>query len=55
MRNGAVTDPGSRDERVQGVRAVFADIAGDDRLEATAVQTVGAKGWDGFTIVRRAH
>lgn len=37
VRNGAVTDPASRDERVLGVRAVLADIAGDDRLEATAL------------------
>ena len=55
VRNGAVTDPASRDERVLGVRAVLADIAGDDRLEATALQTVGAEGWDGFTVVRRVR
>jgi predicted O-methyltransferase YrrM len=53
VRNGAVTDPGSTDERVRGVRAVLADIAGDPRLEATALQTVGAKGWDGFVVIRR--
>lgn len=29
------------------------DIAGDPRLEATALQTVGSKGWDGLTILRR--
>jgi predicted O-methyltransferase YrrM len=55
VRNGAVTDPDSPDERVQGVRTVLADIAKDDRLEATALQTVGFKGWDGFTIIRRAR
>jgi predicted O-methyltransferase YrrM len=53
VRDGAVTDAGSRDERVQGVRAVLADIARDPRLEAAALQTVGVKGWDGFTIIRR--
>ncbi|MFF4584058.1 O-methyltransferase [Streptomyces sp. NPDC001388] len=53
VRDGAVVDAGSSDERVQGVRAVLADIAGDARLEATALQTVGSKGWDGFTVVRR--
>lgn len=53
VRNGAVTDPASPDPRVQGVRTVLADIAADDRLEATAVQTVGSKGWDGFTLIRR--
>ncbi|MFJ9697028.1 O-methyltransferase [Kitasatospora sp. NPDC101183] len=55
VRNGAVTDPASEDERVQGVRAVLADIAADARLDATSLQTVGSKGWDGFTIVRRAR
>ncbi|WP_316519966.1 O-methyltransferase [Kitasatospora brasiliensis] len=55
VRNGAVTDPDSPDDRVQGVRTVLADIAQDARLEATALQTVGSKGWDGFTIIRRAH
>ncbi|MFD9686085.1 O-methyltransferase [Kitasatospora sp. NPDC059088] len=55
VRNGAVTDPDSVDDRVRGVRTVLADIAADDRLEATALQTVGAKGWDGFTVVRRVR
>ncbi|TYB38798.1 O-methyltransferase [Actinomadura chibensis] len=53
VRNGAVTDPSSSDARVQGVRAVVADIASDPRLDATTLQTVGIKGWDGFTLIRR--
>ncbi|MGI8666675.1 MAG: O-methyltransferase [Jatrophihabitans sp.] len=53
VRNGAVIDPASADDRVRGVRAVLADIAADHRLEATALQTVGSKGWDGFAIARR--
>jgi predicted O-methyltransferase YrrM len=55
VRGGAVIDPGSPDARVQGVRAVLADIAENPRLEATALQTVGLKGWDGFTIARRTR
>lgn len=55
VRNGAVTDPDSDDDRVRGVRQVLADIARDPRLEATALQTVGAKGWDGITILRRTR
>lgn len=55
VRDGAVIDPDSPDARVRGVRAVIERIAGDPRLEATAVQTVGVKGWDGFTIVRRTR
>lgn len=53
VRNGAVIDAQSQDERVRGVRQVLQDIARDPRLEATALQTVGSKGWDGLTIVRR--
>ncbi|GLY97593.1 class I SAM-dependent methyltransferase [Actinoplanes sp. NBRC 103695] len=52
VRNGAVADPDSTDERVRGVRAVHDMIAADPRLEATALQTVGSKGWDGFTLIR---
>jgi predicted O-methyltransferase YrrM len=54
VRNGAVIDPESQDDRVRGVRTVLDDIAKDPRLEATSLQTVGSKGWDGFTIIRRA-
>jgi predicted O-methyltransferase YrrM len=53
VRNGAVLDPDSEDQRVVGVRTVLENIAMDSRLEATALQTVGSKGWDGLTIVRR--
>jgi predicted O-methyltransferase YrrM len=53
VRNGAVTDSESTDDRVRGVRTVLAEIVDDARPEATAIQTVGCKGWDGFTIVRR--
>ena len=50
VRDGAVVDADSRDDRVQGVRAFFDRLAADPRLDATALQTVGAKGWDGFAI-----
>jgi len=55
VRNGSVTDPDSRDPQVQGVRAVLAAVAADDRLDATALQTVGSKGWDGFAVIRRSR
>jgi predicted O-methyltransferase YrrM len=50
IRDGAVVDKNSRDENVRGARAAFAFIGSDDRLEGTAIQTVGAKGYDGFAI-----
>jgi predicted O-methyltransferase YrrM len=50
VRAGAVVDPASGDPSVEGVRR-FLDIVGaDPRLDATAIQTVGAKGWDGFVL-----
>lgn len=50
VRDGALVDPDSEDDRVQGVRRFFDLIAADPRLEATALQTVGSKGWDGFAL-----
>jgi predicted O-methyltransferase YrrM len=52
VRSGRVADAASRDASVQGVRRFNAAVAADARLAATAVQTVGVKGYDGFTILR---
>ena len=53
VRNGAVIEPDSDDPRVQGVRAVVDAIATNPELNATALQTVGIKGWDGLILARR--
>ncbi len=50
VRNGEVCNAASRDAAVQGVREFIAMIGRDPRLTATALQTVGVKGWDGFTL-----
>lgn len=50
VRGGAVTDAASTDPSVLGVRRFFAQLANDPRLDATAIQTVGSKGYDGFAI-----
>ncbi|NUS09506.1 MAG: O-methyltransferase [Nonomuraea sp.] len=50
VRDGAVTDPADADPRVQGVRRFTELIAEHPRLTATTIQTVGAKGYDGFTL-----
>ncbi|MFE4974239.1 O-methyltransferase [Kitasatospora sp. NPDC056651] len=52
VRGGAVADPDSTDPAVLGTRAVHELIAAEPRVSATAVQTVGSKGYDGFTLVR---
>jgi predicted O-methyltransferase YrrM len=50
VRNGAVTDSSSTDPNVQGVRRFLQLISSEPRLSATALQTVGSKGYDGFAI-----
>jgi predicted O-methyltransferase YrrM len=50
VRDGAVVDEASGDPRVQGVRRFNALLAGEPRVSATVVQTVGSKGYDGFAI-----
>jgi len=53
VRKGAVIDADSSDPNVQGVRRFHEILAAEPRLNATAIQTVGSKGHDGFTIARR--
>ena len=50
VRDGAVLDEDGHDANVEGARAAFSFLGGDKRLQATAIQTVGAKGYDGFAI-----
>ena len=50
VREGAVADEASSDPRVQGVRRFFDLLAAEPRVSATAIQTVGSKGWDGFAL-----
>jgi len=50
VRDGAITDPDNADPRVQGVRRFMQMMADDPRLDATALQTVGSKGYDGFAL-----
>jgi predicted O-methyltransferase YrrM len=50
VREGAVLDPASEDPSVQGIREFYDLIAAEPRLDATAIQTVGTKGHDGFAL-----
>jgi predicted O-methyltransferase YrrM len=50
IRDGAVIDKDGSDPNVEGARAAFSFLAKEPRLEATAIQTVGVKGYDGFAI-----
>jgi len=50
VRKGAVADATSSDPNVQGVRRFNELLAAEPRVSATAIQTVGSKGYDGFAI-----
>lgn len=50
VRNGALIDAATDDPSVAGVRRLHEMLAGDDRVSATTIQTVGGKGYDGFTL-----
>ncbi|MFE6051563.1 O-methyltransferase [Kitasatospora sp. NPDC056446] len=52
VRGGAVADADSTDPAVLGTRALHELIAAEPRVTATSVQTVGSKGYDGFTLAR---
>jgi predicted O-methyltransferase YrrM len=51
VRNGAVADAESTDPGVIGTRRMTEMAAADPRVNATAVQTVGSKGYDGFALM----
>jgi predicted O-methyltransferase YrrM len=50
VRKGGVIDPGSADAKVQGTRRFNELLAAEPRVSATAIQTVGQKGHDGFAL-----
>ena len=51
VRKGAVIDAASTDPLVLGVRRFHELVAAEPRVSATAIQTVGSKGYDGFTLM----
>jgi len=50
VRAGRVLDGATRDENVQGVRKVLDMISKEPRVDATALQLVGIKGYDGLAV-----
>lgn len=50
VRKGAVIDAASADPSVQGMRRFFDALAAEERVNATVLQTVGSKGYDGFAL-----
>lgn len=52
VRDGAIVDAENDDPRVIGTCKLFAHVSTHPGLDATAIQTVGNKGWDGFLLAR---
>lgn len=50
VRAGKIVDANSTEESVRGTRALFDRLATEKRVRATAIQTVGSKGYDGFVL-----
>ena len=50
VRDGKVIEPGNPDPDIQGVRRMTEMMATNPRLSATAIPTVGARGYDGFAV-----
>jgi predicted O-methyltransferase YrrM len=50
IRDGAIVEENHPDPRVVGTRSFLDKLGSDPRLDATAIQTVGSKGYDGFAI-----
>ena len=51
VRKGAVADPASGDENVQGIRKFNEALAAEKRVTTTVIQTVGCKGYDGLALI----
>jgi len=52
VRRGKIVDPNDRDPDTIGMRTFIERATSDPRLESAFLQTVGAKGWDGFAFLR---
>jgi predicted O-methyltransferase YrrM len=50
VRKGAIVDPSSEDPAVQAMQRFLSMLAAEPRVNATALQMVGAKGYDGFAL-----
>jgi len=51
IRKGAVADPASTDENVQGIRKFNEALAAEKRVTTSVIQTVGSKGYDGLALI----
>jgi len=52
VRDGRLAEADSGDEAIEAQRRLHEELSREPRVEATTIQTVGVKGYDGFTIIR---
>ena len=50
VRDGSIVSPAGHDADVRGTRRAYEFVGAHPRLAATAIQTVGVKGYDGFLM-----
>ena len=50
VRRGRIVDEGNEEASVVGTRHMYEMLKKEKRVECTALQTVGAKGWDGMMV-----
>jgi predicted O-methyltransferase YrrM len=50
VRDGGIADANVNNSQVLGMREWLAEVNGDKRVDVTAIQTVGSKGYDGFAL-----
>ena len=53
IRYGQTADPAANDPKTEGVRRLLAHIKSDAEVEATVIQTIGSRGFDGFLYATR--
>jgi predicted O-methyltransferase YrrM len=54
IRDGRLADLGDGDPAIAAQRRFHEQLAAEPRVEATTIQTVGGKGYDGFSLIRVA-
>src|SRR5262249_40479580 len=52
VRKGQIIQAENDDPNVIGMRRFIDALPAEERVDATAIQTVGSKGYDGFVIAR---
>ena len=50
IRDGELCNAANEDDKVKGVRKFIEALGESENIESTALQTVGIKGYDGFTL-----